>query len=199
MGEPSIRIVCEADAGEILDIYAPYIINTAVTFEYVVPELEQFQMRIKEISADYPYLVCQLNDKIISYAYAHRQMERAAYQWNAELSVYVDQGFHRMGIGKVLYKCLIEILKLQNIYNVYGGAVLPNQSSLKLHQYCGFQEMGVYHNTGFKLGKWHDVLWFEKNIKACESEPSPFIPVRNLDREKVSEIMGFYSKLIKPI
>ena len=93
-------------------IYAPYVMETTVTFEYEVPGTETFAGRIEAIAAEYPYLVCEIDGRIAAYAYGHRHMERAAYQWNAELSVYVDQGQFRRGIGRALYQAVMEILKL---------------------------------------------------------------------------------------
>ena len=79
-----------SDAERLLEIYSPYVIETAITFEYDVPSVEEFRGRIEDISSEYPYIVCTYKDEIIGYAYAHRHMERAAYQWNAELSIYLD-------------------------------------------------------------------------------------------------------------
>jgi phosphinothricin acetyltransferase len=150
MKKQTIRLAQETDAAEILKIYDTYVKETVITFECETPSLDEFRDRIKEISSDYPYVVCVSDEKIIGYAYAHRQMERAAYQWNAELSVYIDKIFFRRGVGKALYSALIEILRMQNVRNVYGGVTSPNENSEKLHEYFGFRKLGVYHNTGYK-------------------------------------------------
>ena len=111
------RFATEGDAEEILGIYKPYIENTTITFEYEVPAVEEFRERIRETLEKYPYIVCTYDGKIIGYAYAHRIWSRAAYQWDVELSVYTDGNYAGNGIGKKLYKILIEILKLQNVVN----------------------------------------------------------------------------------
>lgn len=176
-----IRIVRESDAAELLKIYEYYVKETVITFEYDVPSPDEFTRRIKETSPDYPYLVCLLNEKIIGYAYAHRQRERAAYGWNAELSVYIDREYFRCGAGKALYSALIEILKMQNVCNVYGAVTSPNENSERLHEYMGFEKLGVYHSTGFKHGAWHDVVWFERAIGNYGLKPLPFVPFREIE------------------
>ena len=133
------RFAAEEDAEKILKIYKPYIENTTITFEYEVPAVEEFKVRIRETLEEYPYIVCECGNEIAGYAYANRIWTRAAYQWDAELSVYTDGKFAGNGIGKKLYKILIEILKLQNVVNVYALVTYPNEDSEKLHNYFGFK------------------------------------------------------------
>lgn len=199
MGKNTIRLVQEADTGEILSIYEPYIKETAITFECETPSIDEFRKRIKEISADYPYIVCLSNEKIVGYAYAHRQMERAAYQWNAELSVYIDKFHQRCGMGKTLYSSLIKILKLQNVQNIYGGVTSPNESSKRLHEYFGFRKLGVYHNTGYKCEAWHDVMWFEKTIGDYNLEPKPFVSIKEIDTNIITEILNNHGNTVKSV
>lgn len=190
MDKDIIRFACEEDSEEILSIYGPYISQTSITFECKIPSLEEFRDRIKSISIDYPYLVYISNDEIIGYAYASRSKTREAYQWNAELSVYIKSSFQHKGIGKVLYIKLMEILKLQNIRNVYGVITTPNEKSENFHQSFGFTKLGVYHNAGYKLGAWRDVVLFEKSIAEYNINPEPFIPISKLDKKKLSEILN---------
>lgn len=191
-----IRLVQEADAAEILEIYEPYVKETAITFECEPPSLDEFRNRIKQISSDYPYIVCLSDRKIIGYAYAHRQMERAAYQWNAELSVYIDKTRLRCGVGKALYSALIEILQMQNVRNVYGGVTSPNENSEKLHEFFGFKRLGAYHSTGYKCGAWHDVAWFEKTIGDYDLEPKPFVSIQEINKNTIMEILNHHSEML---
>lgn len=197
MKKNTIRFIQAADAVDVLKIYKYYIKETAITFECETPSIDEFRNRIREISTDYPYLVCLADGKIVGYAYAHRQMERAAYQWNAELSVYIDKSHHHCGIGKSLYSALIEILKLQNVRNVYGGVASPNLNSERLHEYFGFKKLGVYHNTGYKCGAWHDVMWFEKSIGDYDLEPKPFVSINEIDENSITEILNNHCYMIK--
>ena len=187
----NIRFATPVDNASILNIYAQYI-NTPVTFEYTLPTEQQFAERIQKIMRDYPYLVCEEGGQIIGYAYAHRQMEREAYQWNAELSIYMDQDYTSIGIGKKLYCMLIEILKLQGIKTVYGGVTIPNQKSERLHMALGFKRLGIYHNTGYKCGKWHDVAWYEKEIAPYSPAPAPILSIREIPKEQLMQIIQKY-------
>ncbi len=170
-----IRKATEADAETLLAIYAPYI-ATPVTFENELPTVEEFARRIREITAFYPYLVCEMADRIVGYAYAHRQMERAAYQWNAELSVYIDKDFTRCGIGKQLYTRMIELLRRQHVQTLYSLITLPNEASVALHRSFGFRIAGIHKQTGYKCGCWHDVMWMDLRINSAEGEPPALEP-----------------------
>ena len=108
-----IRMATAADTKAILDIYAPYIEHTNITFEYVVPTEAEFASRIEEILEKYPYLVYEEDGVIGGYAYAHQFMVRAASQWGAELSVYLAPAFQKKGLGKAFYRALMDILRLQ--------------------------------------------------------------------------------------
>lgn len=189
MADIKIRLAEESDAAEILAIYAPYIKETNITFEYEVPSVTDFRERIRETARHYPYLVCLVEGKIVGYAYAHKQMERAAYQWNAELSVYIAAEAQHRGIGKALYSALIEILKLQNVQNIYAIVTSPNPNSEKLHQYFGFRTIGLYPKTGYKFGQWLDVSWLEKSIGRHETNPEPFLSIETIAGEKITEIL----------
>ena len=145
--------------------------------------------RIEKIVKDYPYLACEEDGAVIGYAYAHRHMVRAAYQWNAELSVYLDRNFTAKGLGKKFYTLLIEILKLQGIRTVYGGVTSPNVKSEALHKALGFTVLGTYHNTGYKNGQWHDVIWFEKQIAPYDAEPLPMTPITGIPAERLQALI----------
>ena len=183
------RFATEKDAEEILNIYKPYIENTTITFEYEVPIVEEFRERIRETLKEYPYIVCVYDGKIIGYAYAHRIWSRAAYQWDAELSVYTDGNYAGNGIGKKLYKILIEILKLQNVVNVYALVTYPNENSEKLHNYFGFKKVAFFENSGYKFGKWVGVTWFEKAISEYPKNPKPIKKVSEIDEVKLKQIL----------
>jgi len=165
-----IRIARLTDATQILNIYAPYIRSTPVTFETEIPALPSFKKRIKE-SLKYGYLVFEVNKKIVGYAYACRHRERKAYQWSCEVTIYVDKNFHRQGIAKRLYTKLLESLKKKNLVNVYAGITLPNKKSVRFHESMGFKRLGVYHNIGYKLEKWHDVGWWELSLNKHNRNP----------------------------
>lgn len=185
-----VRFATPDDCPALLNIYAQYI-KTPITFEYTLPSQAEFAGRIAAISQEYPYLVCEENGGVLGYAYAHRHMEREAYQWNAELSVYLDPSHASKGLGKKLYLLLIEILQLQAVKTVYGGVTSPNAKSEALHKSLGFQVLGTYHNAGYKDGAWHDVSWFEKAIAEYGSNPAPFVPINRIAPKRLERILSF--------
>lgn len=182
-----IRFAEEKDSEELLKIYLQYI-DTPITFECIPPTENEFAKRIKDIIEEYPYIVCEDEGKIIGYAYAHRYKEREAYQWNAELSIYIDKNFVSVGLGKKMYGVLIDILKLQGVKTVYGAVTLPNEKSEKLHRSLGFEQLGIYHKTGYKCNKWHDVAWFEKAIEIYDGDPKPILSINKVSEEKIKSI-----------
>nr|WP_314113500.1 GNAT family N-acetyltransferase [uncultured Leptotrichia sp.] len=185
------RFATEEDAEKILKIYKPYVENTTITFEYEVPSVDEFKGRIKEVSEKYPYIVCEYENEIAGYAYAHKIWDRAAYQWDAELSVYTDEKFAGNRIGKKLYGILIKILKLQNIVNVYGLVTYPNENSEKLHNYFGFKKTAYFENSGYKFGKWIGVTWFEKAINEHFDNLKPVRKISEIDEIKLRKILKF--------
>jgi len=169
----TIRLATESDAEQIQAIYAPYVIHTAISFELEPPTVEEMRRRIGDILPHWPWLVCEQRRKILGYVYAGRHRSRAAYQWSADVSVYIDEQFHRLGIGRALYSSLFAILALQGFYNAYAGITLPNAASISLHESLGFQPIGVYPAVGYKLGVWHDVGWWELTLRAHTIPPGP--------------------------
>ena len=189
----TIREAAESDAAALLDIYAPYIRDTAITFEYDVPTAEEFVARIADILKTHPYLVCEQDGKPVGYAYAHRIRERAAYDWAAELSIYLAPEAQGQGVGTALYRCLVDLLAMQNLRILYGCVTLPNGKSQKLHEKLGFSLVGVWHGSGWKRNGWHDVGWFEKRIGAC-CIPQPVAPFEKLDRKKIQACLHRYTE-----
>ncbi len=183
-----IRFASEADAENLLKIYEQYIYTT-ITFEYVLPSVTEFQRRIREFSEVYPYLVCEEDDVIIGYAYAHRAFERAAFGWDAEVSIYLDQNVRGRGIGKICYRVLLSLLKEQGIITVYSLISTPNARSERLHEEMGFEWIGTHKNTGYKAGKWCDISWYQLQLHPYIDNPLPIRSIHELDFVKVKEIL----------
>lgn len=179
-----LRLATPADAQALLAIYAHYI-DTPVTFQCALPSVAEYASLIRQITAQYPFLVCQQEGQILGFAYAHRQREREAYQWNAELSIYLAPAFHSRGLGRRLYWVLLELLRLQGVQTAYGAVALPNEKSEALHLSLGFQPLGTYHRTGFKCGQWRDVRWYEKPMGDFPPDPAPLRPIGALPAEEV--------------
>ena len=108
------------------------------------------------------------------------QIDRIAYQWSTEVSVYVDPARHRGGLGRALYTALFRVLVLQGYANTYAGVTLPNAASVGLHEALGFKPVGVYRRIGWKLGAWRDVGWWQRELAGADDAPprAPGPPVR---------------------
>ncbi len=184
-----IRFAAEQDAAGLLAVYAQYI-GTSITFETELPTVAAFAGRIRDIQRVYPYLVLTDGGRIIGYAYAHRIRERAAYDWCAELSVYLDRDYTRRGYGRKLYALLMDLLALQNVKTAVGCVTVPNAASEALHASMGFARVGTSPNSGYKNGAWHDVAWFEKVLGPYDVPPAPLLPLAEADPAAVARIMA---------
>ncbi|NCB51383.1 MAG: N-acetyltransferase family protein [Clostridia bacterium] len=183
-----LRLAAESDAEAFSRIYAPYT-ATSITFECHAPDADEFRARIRNISDFYPFLACEADGAVIGYSYAHRLREREAYDWTAELSIYIDGNFTGKGVGKPLYMAVLDLLTLQGFKNAYGSMVIPNDKSEHVHLACGFTEAGIWHRSGYKLGKWHDLKWFERPLGEQTDSPPPIIPFPMLDSEKTASVL----------
>jgi phosphinothricin acetyltransferase len=171
MSKVKIRLATPKDGEAILNIYKWYIENTAITFETEVPSAEAFGQRIENTLTRYPWLVCEVDGAVAGYAYASKHRERAAYQWSADFSIYVNEKYHRRHIAKALYQVLEEILRLQGYYTVFAGVTTPNPKSEAFHAAYGFDTVGVFENVGYKSGQWRDVKWFKYTLADYQKEP----------------------------
>jgi L-amino acid N-acyltransferase YncA len=168
-----IRLATEKDGSQIASIYAPYVAETAISFESEPPTGEEMQRRIGETLRWLPWLVCERDSKVLGYAYASPYRTREAYQWSASVSVYVDSTAHHFGVGRGLYASLFRILEVQGFYNLFAGITLPNDASVGLHGSCGFQQISLERSVGYKLGVWHDVSIWQLSLRPCISGPKP--------------------------
>jgi phosphinothricin acetyltransferase len=166
-----IRMAVEGDAKAIVDIYRPYILNTAITFEYEEISVEDFIKRMKIVQEQFPWLVCEVDGEVVGYAYCAKFKERAAFAWDCECSVYIKESAHRMGIATALYTKLIELVKRQGYYNIYSLITYPHESSVALHKKFGFREVGIYKKTGYKMGQWWDLIVLEKQLRSFDDTP----------------------------
>lgn len=184
----TFRFASPDDADEILAIYRQYI-DTSITFEYTLPTHDEFRARIEGIAEFYPYIIAVEDERIVGYAYSHRAFERTAYQWDTEFSVYVDRNFTGHGLGRELYRKLIELSRLQRIHIAYGKVTSPNEASEALHRAMGFEKLAVFENVGYKNGAWHGVTWYA--LVLCEFEDAPEVPmsVHELPADEVAKIL----------
>lgn len=168
---PSIRLAVPTDAPQVAAIYAPFCLETPVSFEIVAPTAEEMSARIQKITAHLPWLVLEQEGQVAGYVYASVHRERAAYQWAVDVAAYVAADFRQRGVGRALYTSLFRLLTLQGYFKVYAGITLPNPASVGLHEAMGFQPVGVYRGVGYKHGSWHDVAWYQLPLQPEQSEP----------------------------
>lgn len=193
-----IRLAIESDCREMLDIYAPFVMNTAVSFEYTVPSIDEFRNRIEEIQKKYPWIVCEIDHKVVGYAYASPFNKRAAYDWSVDYSIYVNPDYHGMKIGTALYTCLTGLLKLQGFYTAFAGVASCNKKSENFHKTFGFKSVGIYHNAGYKFNSWYDVQWFEYKIAEVQNPPEKLKTINEIKfTQQVKNITTEAEKIIK--
>ena len=172
-----IRMATPADAEELLTIYEPYVLKTAITFEYVVPTVEEFRERIVHTLTRFPYLAAVQDGRIVGYAYVSPFKSRAAYDWAVETPIYVDETCRGGGVGTRLYKALEDILRQQNILNLEACIAYPNPESIRFHEKYGYKTVAHFTKCGYKMGIWYDMIWMEKMLGGHPKEPAPVIPI----------------------
>ncbi len=156
-----IRAACAGDAAACAAVYAPYVTDSCISFEYEPPGAEDFERRI---AAALAWFVAVRDGAVVGYAYASRHRERAAYDWAADVAIYTDAGQHGRGMGRLLYEALFVRLRDLGLRRLCAGVAQPNAASDGLHRALGFHEVGVYRRIGWKAGRWHDVRWWQLDI-----------------------------------
>lgn len=159
-----IRSAQPSDAVDLLAIYAPYIEETAITFETQVPTVNDFASRIDKTLQKFPYLVAEEDGRVLGYAYASTYYSRAAYDWTVELSIYLDRALRGQGIGSRLYDALEEELVARGFKNFLACIALPNPASISFHENRGFEQVAHFRNIGYKFDAWHDIVWLQKSL-----------------------------------
>jgi L-amino acid N-acyltransferase YncA len=156
-----IRRVKDCDAKQIAGIYNYYIENTHHSFEIEPLSLNEMRQRIAGISENYPYLIAEVKNQVIAFAFASCFKPRSAYKQSAEVSVYVKNDMKQTGIGTKLYERLFAELKQMDVHAIIAGISLPNEGSVKLHEKFGMEKVAHFREVGFKLNRWIDVGYWE--------------------------------------
>jgi L-amino acid N-acyltransferase YncA len=172
----TLRVARPDDAAAIADIYRPYVEETAITFEETPPDAGACMGRIEDTLEMYPWFVAERQESVLGYAYAGPLRKRPAYRWTAELSVYLDRTARGDGLGSLLYEALLETLRRQGFASAYGVVTLPNPGSVGFHEAFGFERVALLPDVGYKLGEWHDVAWFERELTERTGEPADPTP-----------------------
>ncbi len=185
-----LRVATQEDAAALLDIYAPYVRETAITFEYDVPSVDEFAARIAHTLEKFPYLAAENDGEIVGYAYAGAFHPRAAYQWCAEMSVYVKRDVRRMGVGRKLYDAMEALLKAQRLTNVEACIAVPSApdahltlDSVRFHEKMGYRMVGKFEKCGYKFDTWYDMVWMEKHIGGHVHAQPPILEIGRIAKE----------------
>ena len=167
----SIRLATADDGPAVRSLYAPYVEDTPISFEYEPPSADEMARRIESTTDTHPWLVCESADRVVGYAYASQFSGRTAYQWTVEASAYVDPRHQGRGVGRALYETLLAILSEQGFVEAYAGIALPNEQSVRFHESMGFVHHTTYPEVGYKLGAWHDVGWWRLPLRDRPDDP----------------------------
>jgi L-amino acid N-acyltransferase YncA len=169
-----VRVATPGDAEAIAAIYSPIVTLTAISFETEPPTATEMRLRIQSTLQRLPWLVgLDAGGDVNGYVYASKHRERPAYQWCVDTTAYVRQDSRGQGVGRRLYTVLFDALLRLGYHQAFAGIALPNDPSVGLHEALGFRALGVYRKVGHKLGRWHDVGWWQKPLREPSAEPEP--------------------------
>ena len=157
-----VRHIVMEDAPAVQAIYAPYVADTTISFEEVPPDIMEVERRIAAIVPHYPYLVAEIDGRVVGYAYASEHRTRAAYRTSVDVTVYVAPGAQRSGVARCLYSHLLPAVASLGYHAAFAGIALPNEASIGLHKAMGFELVGIYREVGRKFDAWHDVSWWQR-------------------------------------
>ena len=168
------------DAEQVARIYRPAVEDTHVSFEEFAPSATEMASRMRTVVERYPWLVAEDGGHVVGYAYASEHRSRAGYRWSVDLAVYVEDTWHRRGVGRALYGQLLPILRRQGFANAYAGVCLPNPGSVALHESIGMTLVGVYERVGWKFDRWWDVAWYSMRLTEPDGLPAEPLPVESV-------------------
>ncbi len=186
----TIRVARLTDAPRLVEIYAPYVRKTVITFEYTVPTVDDFRQRMANTLVKYPYIVAEQGNQVVGYAYVGLFVGRKAYDWSVETSIYVDSECRHNGVGGQLYAALEEILKEMGILNLNACIGYPagkddkylTKNSAQFHRHLGYRLVGEFHRCGYKFNRWYDMIWMEKMLG---DHPQTAQPIKNFNDVRV--------------
>lgn len=170
-----IRNAAPADAAQILEIYAPSVTDSHVSFEEIVPTEEQMRERVEQCARNHAWLVAEEDGRLAGYAFGCPHRTRAAYRWSAEVGVYVRENVRGRGVGLELYRALFARLRARGYHSLFAGIALPNDASVALHQKAGFTPVGVFRRVGYKNGAWRDTSWWQLQLTSGAEAPAQLL------------------------
>lgn len=176
------------DGEKILSIYTPYVLNTAITFEYTPPTISEMERRIEERRGRYPFLVLEEGEEILGYAYLSPFKEREAYSWSAETSIYLKMDIRGKGLGSILLEALEEEARKMNLLTLDACIAVPTveteyltDQSRIFHEKKGYKSVAHFPQSGYKFGHWFDMIWMEKVLGEHTSLPKSIVWYGNVE------------------
>lgn len=201
-----LRLALAEDASKLAEIYRPFVESTAISFEYIAPDADEFKRRIKEKIKTYPFIVAVIGDEIIGYAYASQFLPRPAYKHSVETTLYIKSGFQNSGIGKFLYSALEKLLALQNVINLNACIAFAdkpdntlNNNSMIFHSKMGYRYVGRFIASGYKFGRFYDMIWMEKLIRIPEDNIGDFVEFSSVFEEAEAVLLKLNSVYNKTV
>ncbi|MDD3164391.1 MAG: GNAT family N-acetyltransferase [Oscillospiraceae bacterium] len=195
--ERNLRVATAQDVSAMLEIYAPYVRETAISFEYDVPDAAAFGARLRATLPRYPWLAAERDGVVCGYAYLSAFHARAAYGWCAEPSIYVHRDCRRQGIGQRLYAALEQLARRQNLLTLNACIACTDSAdehltndSVAFHAQLGYQTVGKFHRCGFKFSTWYDMVWMEKQLSPHTGAPKPVVPFSALTAEEIRQCLA---------
>lgn len=194
-----LRLATVKDLHKIQEIYRPYVEKSdmIVNSEHRVPTIEELKERFDLVTKEFPWIVCEIDGEVVAYAYAGKPFKREGYKWNAEVSIYTDEKYHGRKLASALYESILELLKLQGIYNVYACILSINEKSIKFHEKYGFKVISIFPNAINKYNKWIDLIWMCKTLKDFNEDVKSPLTIWELDKEIIEGILKKNENIIK--
>lgn len=194
-----LRLATVKDLNRIQEIYRPYVEkdDVIVNSEHRVPTIEELKERFDLVTKEFPWIVCEIDGEVAAYAYAGRPFKREGYKWNAEVSIYTDEKYHGRRLASALYESILELLKLQGIYNVYACILSINEKSIKFHEKYGFKVMSIFPNAINKYNQWIDLIWMCKTLRDFDTEVKSPLTIWELEQEVIEGIFKKNENIIK--
>ena len=168
-----IRPTQSDDIGSICSIYGHHVLHGTGTFETEAPNVAEMQHRWQSIVAQgMPHLVLTSAQGVLGFAYAQPFRPRQAYRHTLEDSIYLAPEVIGRGLGRALLAELIrraELLDARQMVAVIGDSA--NQASIGLHAALGFHHTGQLSSSGWKHGRWLDVVLMQRPLGTGDAEP----------------------------
>jgi phosphinothricin acetyltransferase len=153
-----------SDLNELLDIYNHYVETSTACLDLQVSSFKMFSQKMKTINKNYPFLVYEQNGRVLAYVYASMWKEKQGYSKTVESTIYIHPDATGKGIGTILYKKLINELRINGFKCVIGCLTLPNTISVALHEKCGFNKVGHFPEIAIKFNRKINVGYWQLDL-----------------------------------